>query len=55
MNKDMKETSIRNMNWRDMIREHFPEEADDLLKNIPDEDPDFSKMSIDEVKLYIQG
>ena len=43
------------MKFEDMIRKRFPEEADDLLKNIPDEDPDFSKLSIDELKLYTQN
>jgi len=43
------------MKFEDIIRKQFPEEADDLLKDFPDEDPDFSKMSIDELKLYTQS
>ncbi len=42
------------MKFEDTIRKWFPKEADELLKNFPDEDPDFSKMSIDELKLYTQ-
>jgi len=42
------------MKFEDIIKKHFADKADDLLKDFPDEDPDFSKMSIDELKLYTQ-
>ena len=41
------------MNFREAVKEYFPKEFKDLLKDLPAEDPDFRKMSIKKLKTYV--